>query len=185
MGTAAGGIPEYITDGETGLLIPTADVEAIVTALTRLLKNAEERHRIGENARNYILKTIHRSKIAEENEAVYKIALSHFAKRKEKAIYQRSAEQSLADAKGMFYSYHTMLYNLLYVHSWRFRIKCALKLLISSPQLVLYKLIIVSANKISTSTAGRSTFIAGLNEQIKNIEKERERLTKLELGISI
>ncbi len=182
IGTNAGGMPEYITDGESGLVIPAADTGAIVSAVTRLLKNKEERLRLGENARQYILEKIHRTEIARENEAIYKLAMERFNIKKEKAIYRHCASQSLADANNMFYAYQTMLYNLLYVHSWRFRIQHWLKLLACRRNLLFAKLVASASNKVLGSRASQSALIAGLEKQIKDKENERELLVKLELG---
>lgn len=182
IGTDAGGMPEYIIDGESGLIIPAADTDAIVQAVTKLLKNEEERLRLGKNARSYILEKIDRSQIAKQNEAVYKLAMARFASKKERAVYQRSPSQSLADASGMFYAYQTMLYNLLYVHSWRFRIGRWLKLLLSRPRLLLAKLIVRVSDKFFSFTGNQPPFISRLNEQIENKQNEQERLVKLELG---
>ncbi len=37
--TAAGGLPETVTEGETGLLVPTGDAPALTQALERLLSD--------------------------------------------------------------------------------------------------------------------------------------------------
>lgn len=50
VGTRVGGIPEVIADGATGLLVPPHDPAALARAIVRLLKNAEERARMGEAA---------------------------------------------------------------------------------------------------------------------------------------
>lgn len=43
IATAVGGIPEVVRDGENGLLVPPADVEAIAAAIERLLGDASLR----------------------------------------------------------------------------------------------------------------------------------------------
>ena len=45
------GIPELIRDGEDGLLVPPSDADALVTALARLMDDAELRQRMGKSAR--------------------------------------------------------------------------------------------------------------------------------------
>ena len=47
VGCAAGAIPELIADGANGLLVPPNDPSALVEALIRLLRNGEERERMG------------------------------------------------------------------------------------------------------------------------------------------
>ena len=48
VGTRAGGIPEAVVDGRTGLLVPTADSRALARAIVRLLKDRALRQRMGE-----------------------------------------------------------------------------------------------------------------------------------------
>jgi glycosyltransferase involved in cell wall biosynthesis len=46
-GTDAGGIPEAVVHGETGILAPTGDARALATAIVRLLKDKPLRDRMG------------------------------------------------------------------------------------------------------------------------------------------
>jgi glycosyltransferase involved in cell wall biosynthesis len=48
VATRAGGIPEVVDDGRTGLLVPPRDHHAMAAAILRLLKNVDERRRMGE-----------------------------------------------------------------------------------------------------------------------------------------
>jgi glycosyltransferase involved in cell wall biosynthesis len=47
VATAVGGLPEIVVDGETGLLVPPADAEAIAAAVSRLLGDPELARRLG------------------------------------------------------------------------------------------------------------------------------------------
>lgn len=47
VATAVGGIPEIVVAGETGLLVPPGDVEALTSALRELLAEPEKRRRLG------------------------------------------------------------------------------------------------------------------------------------------
>jgi glycosyltransferase involved in cell wall biosynthesis len=49
IGTAAGGILEFVIDGETGLLVPLRDVSSLSLALKRLLEDEDLRNRLGRN----------------------------------------------------------------------------------------------------------------------------------------
>jgi glycosyltransferase involved in cell wall biosynthesis len=49
--THIAGIPELIRDGVDGLLVPPSDLEALVTALARLMDDAELREQIGKSGR--------------------------------------------------------------------------------------------------------------------------------------
>src|SRR5690606_18057296 len=46
-----GGIPEMIADGDSGLLVPPGDVQALAAALERLLLDGALRSRLGASAR--------------------------------------------------------------------------------------------------------------------------------------
>ncbi len=48
VGTRAGGIPEAVEDGVTGLVVPPRDPEALAHAIVRLLKDEALRQRMGE-----------------------------------------------------------------------------------------------------------------------------------------
>src|SRR5439155_1820363 len=49
--TAVGGIPEIVTDGETGLVVPPGDVDGLEAALTHLVRSPMFAARLGEAAR--------------------------------------------------------------------------------------------------------------------------------------
>ena len=51
IGTRAGGIPDFVFDGDNGLLVPSGDVDATAKALDRLITDAELRSRIAERGR--------------------------------------------------------------------------------------------------------------------------------------
>jgi glycosyltransferase involved in cell wall biosynthesis len=46
VGADAGGVPDAIADGETGLLVPPGDPAALVEAITRLLDDVPFRERL-------------------------------------------------------------------------------------------------------------------------------------------
>ena len=51
VATPVGGTPELVTDGETGLLVPPRDPEALAEALRRVLDDPELARRLGEAGR--------------------------------------------------------------------------------------------------------------------------------------
>ena len=53
IATSVGGLPDAVIDGETGLVVPPRDVEALRAALERLLGDAELRARLGAGARRF------------------------------------------------------------------------------------------------------------------------------------
>ena len=56
VGSSVGGIPELIEGEVTGLLVPPDDVEALASALDRLMSEPELRARLARNARQSIVK---------------------------------------------------------------------------------------------------------------------------------
>ncbi|MGQ0612346.1 MAG: glycosyltransferase family 4 protein [Planctomycetaceae bacterium] len=51
VSTAVGGIPDLLRDGETGLLVPEGDAEAMAAAVVRLLRDAELARSLSRNGR--------------------------------------------------------------------------------------------------------------------------------------
>jgi glycosyltransferase involved in cell wall biosynthesis len=50
ISTTIGAIPEIVEDGRTGFTVPVRDVDALTTALRRLVVDSDLRHRLGDNA---------------------------------------------------------------------------------------------------------------------------------------
>ena len=69
---AGSGAAEAIRDGETGLLVPPGDVEALAEALRRLLAEADVRESMGRRAREYVLAEADRDACIRRIEAFYK-----------------------------------------------------------------------------------------------------------------
>lgn len=55
IGTNAGGVPEIITDGENGLLVPPHDDIPLTQAIKGLIENPELRHQLARNGRRTIV----------------------------------------------------------------------------------------------------------------------------------
>ena len=51
VGTKTGGIPELISDGESGLVVPMRDSDALAHAMLELFTNAPMREEMGKSAR--------------------------------------------------------------------------------------------------------------------------------------
>ncbi len=56
IGARAGGIPEEIVDGETGLLVERGDADALARGILQLLEDDDLRMKLGRNARHFVAK---------------------------------------------------------------------------------------------------------------------------------
>lgn len=65
VSTRAGGAPDVVVDGETGILCNIGDVEALSTACTELLRVPARARRMGIAARNHVLSTFSRKRMVE------------------------------------------------------------------------------------------------------------------------
>jgi glycosyltransferase involved in cell wall biosynthesis len=57
VATAVGGTPELVVDGETGMLVPPGNVDALADALRALLDDPARAARMGEAGRERVLAT--------------------------------------------------------------------------------------------------------------------------------
>ena len=71
VASAVGGIPEVVTDGEDGLLVPSEDPAALAAALVRVLDDAALAERLGNEARSTIERRFAATRVAEATAAVY------------------------------------------------------------------------------------------------------------------
>jgi glycosyltransferase involved in cell wall biosynthesis len=51
VSTAVGGVPDVVTDGVSGVLVPSGDAEELAGVISALLREPERRHRLGQAAR--------------------------------------------------------------------------------------------------------------------------------------
>lgn len=70
------GIPQVVTAGETGLLVPEQDPTALAAAIVRLLREPETRARLGRQARRRVEEELNWPAVAVRFEQVYEQALS-------------------------------------------------------------------------------------------------------------
>jgi glycosyltransferase involved in cell wall biosynthesis len=71
IATAVGGLPEVVTDGENGLLIPPRDAEALATALARLLEASDFAKKLGQNARKHVREHFSLDRLGREINEIY------------------------------------------------------------------------------------------------------------------
>lgn len=71
IATAVGGLPEVVEDGETGLLIPPKDADALAGALERLLADPALVQRLGANARAQVRENYSLDRLGREINEIY------------------------------------------------------------------------------------------------------------------
>lgn len=78
IGTTAGGIPEVIADGVSGLLVPPSDADALAGAILKLIDNQELRSLYGKAGRKLFVEKFSASAMAKDAAEIYRqIAISH------------------------------------------------------------------------------------------------------------
>ncbi len=76
VATTVGALPEAVEDGQTGILVPPADVEALADALVRLLQDHDLRRRLGANGRRRFETVLAAETVAERTLEVYRLAMA-------------------------------------------------------------------------------------------------------------
>lgn len=72
----AGGLPEAVADGVSGVLIPPGDVAALTAVLARLLDDAVLRRRLGEAGRARVVAEFSVDAMVQGNFALYRRLIS-------------------------------------------------------------------------------------------------------------
>jgi len=72
VASRVGGIVDVIKDGETGLLVPEKDPEAIAKTVLRLLENPDYAERLGEQGHAYVTDYFNWDRIIDQYEAIYR-----------------------------------------------------------------------------------------------------------------
>jgi glycosyltransferase involved in cell wall biosynthesis len=72
VATAVGGIPEGVSDGETGLLVPRLDSAAMAAALDRLLRHPEEARRMGRRSFAQVERRFGATAVRDQLRALYR-----------------------------------------------------------------------------------------------------------------
>ena len=76
VATAAGGVPEIVRHGETGLVVPPLDPRALATAMRSLLANKEEALRMGRQGRRRVQQAFTTASMIDRTTELYRLLLS-------------------------------------------------------------------------------------------------------------
>ena len=75
IGSRVSAIPEVIADEETGLLVPSGDVDGLATAIDRMLSDAQRRQAMGAAGKERLIERFSASHMAQKTLEVYEKAL--------------------------------------------------------------------------------------------------------------
>ena len=170
IGTSAGGTREYIEDGESGMIVPPKDPDAIAGAIIKLLKEPAYRKYLSENARRRVIDKFQRKKIAADTVELYEQAISRF-KNNRRSLYLRPADQAVPDAAVMLYALDRMIYNLMFQESYRFRISYRLHYMMHRPRLFAAKALLAVVRPLSGKILPRKLQL-WLEEQVKSRQED-------------
>ncbi|MBZ0159109.1 glycosyltransferase family 4 protein [Candidatus Methylomirabilis sp.] len=71
VATRVGGLPDLITDGETGFLVPPSDAQALAAAILRVLRDPETAGRMGRTARASVQQRFTMKRLISDMEQLY------------------------------------------------------------------------------------------------------------------
>ena len=76
VSTNVGGVPDVVTDGETGRLVPVDDAVALAATTDALLDDASQRERLGAAARARVLATYGADRLVADVDRLYRRLLA-------------------------------------------------------------------------------------------------------------
>ncbi len=76
VSTEVGGVPDVVTDGETGRLVPVDDAVALAATTDALLDDASQRERLGTAARARVLATYGADRLVADVDRLYRRLLA-------------------------------------------------------------------------------------------------------------
>ncbi|MDX6423918.1 MAG: hypothetical protein QOI67_1389, partial [Gaiellaceae bacterium] len=71
VATTVGGTPELVSEGETGLLVPPQDVEALTAAVKRVLEDEDLRRRLGDAGKRRVAERFSSEAMTRDVLAIY------------------------------------------------------------------------------------------------------------------
>jgi glycosyltransferase involved in cell wall biosynthesis len=76
VATRVGGLPDVITEGRTGYLVPPKDAAALADAVLKLIADAEARARMGQAGRQAACERFAETRLIRDTEALYRQLLA-------------------------------------------------------------------------------------------------------------
>jgi starch synthase len=94
VATTVGGLPEMVDDGRTGFLVPPRDVEALATAVIRLMRDDAMRWEFGENGMQKVNVECAPEAVGRQTRVVYRRAINDSSPIKEYGVGKQSSSAS-------------------------------------------------------------------------------------------
>jgi lysophospholipid acyltransferase (LPLAT)-like uncharacterized protein len=105
----------------------------------------------------------------------HKETTSHYSK-------PRTDDECLSDIADMLYSYHKMIYDLIYQTSICFRVKHWTRLILNRPKLTLARALVKTGRPFLSVTKRHAPAMQKMEQEIAVREAERENLLRKSLG---
>jgi glycosyltransferase involved in cell wall biosynthesis len=77
VATRVGGVPDLVTDGADGVLVPAGNAPALAEAVVRLLGDPQQRRRLGEAARHTARRRFSSDRLVSDMDALYRACTGH------------------------------------------------------------------------------------------------------------
>jgi glycogen synthase len=135
IGTSAGGMKEYVVNGESGTIVPPSDVPALVNALIDLLNDDEKRKSYGVEARKRALELYDRKITAGKTVELYQFAIANFDFKRRSALFRKDSQSLLPSSEDLLKAFDKMIYELMYKRSLTFRMSYWFHMLKDRPKL--------------------------------------------------
>lgn len=175
VGSKIGGIPEYVLDGETGIIVPAADSEALAKGIIELLQDDELRSRYGEAARKRIEGEFTREIIARQAIDTYEIAIAKFRQGHALPVFRRRPEEIIESFVSSLYAYERSLDRLVFDNGLELLSRRAFQLLTLRPRLALAKVVLGFLQLL-----GKLPLLAGFTQNLADKLDRRVKARELE-----
>jgi len=177
IGTSAGGMKEYVVNGESGTIVPPSDVPALANALIDLLSNEQKRKSYGAEARKRALELYDRKITASKTVELYQFAKANFDFKRRFALYRKGSHDLLPSSEELLKAFDKMIYDLLYKRSLSFRLSYWYHMLKDRPKLFTANMALKAGRTIS-ALLGRDALPERLQKLQELVDQQKAPASK-------
>ncbi len=84
VATAVGGVPDIVSDGQTGIIVPSGDKEKFASAIVDLLLSPEKRKEFGINAREFVRTRFTKERLCADMDELYTSLINNYRRKTKK-----------------------------------------------------------------------------------------------------